>query len=199
MVQTYLPFASFRKCAQSLDSRRLNKQIIEARQILNIHLNKTKNWSTHPAVRMWRKHLDALRYYINCMISEARNRGLNVEDRRYPVKRKEIKFPWWKGYKQLHYSHQAELIRKLKEHYRPLFNPPRKYLRYGYVWVANLTKKQVRKIKKDPKYYSLKRICAPVSTRPRCKARYKSGVHCGKRCHNAVKEGRYCGTHSRKK
>ena len=42
--------------AQALDKRRLNKQIIECRQIMKAVKGESKAWVNHPCVNMYRKH-----------------------------------------------------------------------------------------------------------------------------------------------
>ena len=49
---------------QALDKRRLNKQIIECRQILKAINGETKAWANHPCVRMYRGHEIWLFYYL---------------------------------------------------------------------------------------------------------------------------------------
>ena len=41
---------------QALDKRRLNKQIIECRQILKAIKGESKAWVNHPCVKMYRSH-----------------------------------------------------------------------------------------------------------------------------------------------
>lgn len=48
--------------AESLDPRRLWKQILESRQIISA-LNGTSGWSNHPVVLMYRDHSDFLELY----------------------------------------------------------------------------------------------------------------------------------------
>lgn len=52
--------------AMALDSRRLNKQIIECRQILDA-LNGAKAWSNHPCVLQYRGHEGWLKIYSECL------------------------------------------------------------------------------------------------------------------------------------
>ena len=54
--------------AMALDSRRLNKQIIECRQILDA-LNGAKAWSNHPCVLQYRGYEEWLRLYKRCLES----------------------------------------------------------------------------------------------------------------------------------
>lgn len=53
--------------AMALDSRRLNKQIIECGQILDA-LNGKKAWSNHPCVLQYRKHKEWLNDYMRCLV-----------------------------------------------------------------------------------------------------------------------------------
>jgi hypothetical protein len=66
-MQTFLPYANVKKSVKCLDSKRLGKQRVEAFQILNILLNRTKTsgWRNHPAVKMWKGHENALKVYFN--------------------------------------------------------------------------------------------------------------------------------------
>ena len=52
--------------AEALDKRRLNKQIIECRQILNA-LNGNKAWSNHPCVLQYKGHKEWLELYTYCL------------------------------------------------------------------------------------------------------------------------------------
>ena len=72
-------FISFQKSAQCLDYKRLGKQRVEAKQILNAlepDYDK-KGWKTHPATMRWKGYEDCLKYYANCMITEWKKRGYN--------------------------------------------------------------------------------------------------------------------------
>ena len=53
--------------AMALDKRRLNKQIIECRQILDA-LNGAKAWSNHPCVLQYRGYEKWLMNYMGCLI-----------------------------------------------------------------------------------------------------------------------------------
>lgn len=126
-MQTFLPYPSFRKSALVLDTRRLGKQRVETLQILNTLHGVSQGWRNHPVVRMWRGYEDALAVYGLVMSREWQRRGHNdtcfdkigcflPAGLRAPVRR-----PPWVGDARLHISHQAALVRKLPEHYRPLF------------------------------------------------------------------------------
>ncbi len=131
-MQTFLPYPDFARSAACLDSRRLGKQRIEARQILTILTDPTRRgWRHHPAVEMWRGYEDALRLYMNAMITEWTRRG---HRNTMPLAQVmgEAKLPPWLGDPAFHASHRANLLRK----------DPTFYSRYGwtespdlpYVW-----------------------------------------------------------------
>jgi len=80
-MQTFLPYKDFDKSAAVLDSKRLNKQILECYQILKVlNSNDPKaGWRNHPAVKMWRGHENALFDYTLAMIREADRRGIKTD------------------------------------------------------------------------------------------------------------------------
>ena len=53
--------------AQALDKRRLNKQIIECRQILKAINGESKAWANHPCVKMYRSHVEWLEMYLGAL------------------------------------------------------------------------------------------------------------------------------------
>ena len=117
-MQTFLPSKSIRKSLEILDNKRLGKQRVEAFQILNILLKrtKTKGWKNHPAVKMWKGHSNALKSYFNVSLEEWIKRGFrnNME---FEKIRGKIVFPSWFGKDKFHASHRSNLLRKNKEHY----------------------------------------------------------------------------------
>ena len=80
-MQTFLPFKDYSDSAKALDSKRLNKQILEGYQILKVlNSNDPKaGWRNHPAVKMWRGHEGQLWLYIMAMASEAEDRGIKID------------------------------------------------------------------------------------------------------------------------
>lgn len=117
-MQTFLPYSNIEKSLRCLDRRRLGKQRVEAYQILNILLNrtKTKAWRNHPAIKMWKGHANALKLYFNKSIEIWVSRGyknnMNLEKIRG-----RIAFPEWFGDNKFHSSHRSNLLRKNKEYY----------------------------------------------------------------------------------
>ena len=53
--------------AEILDSKRLNKQIIENKQIMDAILGTGKGWFNHPVVKSYKNHFQWLYYYNLCL------------------------------------------------------------------------------------------------------------------------------------
>lgn len=53
--------------AMCLDSRRLNKQIIECKQIIKAINGETKAWANHPATLQYKNNMDWLICYTHCL------------------------------------------------------------------------------------------------------------------------------------
>ena len=88
-MQTFLPYADFRKSAECLDDRRFNNQINEALIILRTltgwYTKHGKNgWPNHPATKMWRGHEVALaRYAIACLIEHCHRKQEKINYQRH--------------------------------------------------------------------------------------------------------------------
>jgi len=115
-MQTFLPVASFEETAKILDYRRLGKQRVEARQILNTILNGTTAWKNHPAVRMWRGFTPALLEYSNVMILEWIRRGYKNTMEVFETDGNFVYPPWFSD-KSFHASHRSNLLRKDFDYY----------------------------------------------------------------------------------
>ena len=68
-MQIFLPSPSCLQTARQLDKRRLNKQIIEAAQILRAIDGESRGWLNHPATRMYRSHKLWLQLYRACLMA----------------------------------------------------------------------------------------------------------------------------------
>lgn len=112
-MQTFLPYPDFTKSVSVLDWRRLNKQRVEAKQLLDVispnypHMG----WRNHPAAKMWRGYPEALGLYLNTCIKEWIRRGYNNTMSLVSVSTN-IVFPVWLGNKDFHASHRSNLLRK---------------------------------------------------------------------------------------
>ena len=80
-MQTFLPSINPNIAAKILDNKRLNKQILECYQILNVLSGKSKGnaWKNHPAVLMWEDYEQGLWKYVQAMIKEAKARGIKTD------------------------------------------------------------------------------------------------------------------------
>lgn len=80
-MQTFLPYKDFSLSARALDSKRLNKQILEGYQILKVLSSGDPKaaWRNHPAVKMWRGSEHSLLEYVMNMIAEANLRGIKTD------------------------------------------------------------------------------------------------------------------------
>ena len=122
-MQTFLPFRSFKESAKCLDYKRLGKQRVEAKQILNA-LDPSydkKGWKTHPAVLMWKGYEDCLKIYANAMIKEWISRGYNNTMEFYKTPN-DFKLPPWLGRIEFHKSHRMNLLRKDYDYYSEHFD-----------------------------------------------------------------------------
>ncbi|MDD3474421.1 MAG: pyrimidine dimer DNA glycosylase/endonuclease V [Candidatus Dojkabacteria bacterium] len=116
-MQTFLPFPSFKESAECLDDRRLNKQILEAKEIYEIVANgKTSHYSNHPIVKMWRNYPLALALYYNeCLYQWKVVRKRNHIYKEIYIDRSVnvvIVLPDWLEDRRLCSSHRANLLRK---------------------------------------------------------------------------------------
>jgi len=115
-MQTFLPYPDFRKTVKCLDNKRLGKQRVEAFQIEKSLKIPEYGWKHHPAVKMWKGYIDALREYQKHCILEWIKRGFknNME---IPNVKGRIKYPFWLGDENFHSSHRSNLLRKDLNYY----------------------------------------------------------------------------------
>lgn len=139
-MQVFMPYPDFKRSIQCLDYRRLGKQRVEAKQIINIldgvakpNKNGKIAWVNHPAVKMWDGYSKALKQYHDICITEWVERGYNNNMPLYNVQGI-IVYPEWLGRNAVHASHRSNLLRKDYEFYS-------KYgwvepITLDYVWVV---------------------------------------------------------------
>lgn len=128
-MQTFLPYADFKRSAASLDRQRLGKQRVEAYQILRTLLGVTTGgWLYHPAVKMWRGSEATLVEYTEAVCDEWINRGYKDTVKGKVQALAELAgdalgqwAPQWLGNEDLHRSHRANLVAKDKGYYAPQF------------------------------------------------------------------------------
>lgn len=152
-MQTFLTSTNSYECARSLDSKRLNKQILEGYQILNVLSNQspTGGWKNHPAVLMWKNHEGALLNYVNHMIHEAKNRNIKTDKNELNINNlvKKVgdswnyKLPKW-------FNNDLSAMRVVTTHRSNLFKKdPLHYARFQYA----VTSPYNMPCCKDCKYY----------------------------------------------
>lgn len=129
-----MPYKNFYKSIHCLDYRRLGKQRVEAKQILNIICNRTKSnaWRNHPIVKMWSKYPEALKLYYNLCLCEWISRGYN-NTMKFETIGKKVEMPKWFGNRAFHRSHKSNLLRKDKKYYKKYFGKMSSKL--PYVWI----------------------------------------------------------------
>lgn len=110
-MNTFLPYEDFDASARALDSRRLGKQRIEARQILRVLQGKATGWQHHPAVAIWRGYEGALAAYYNAVLREWIARGYKNSMVYEPVDEGYAKPPWL-GWPPVHAAYRARLLQK---------------------------------------------------------------------------------------
>lgn len=146
-MQTFVPFADIDKSAESLDNKRLNKQLLEGRQVYSILSSQrtTGGWVNHPAVRMWRNYDMGLFSYLESVKDECVNRGistdknwsaiLDMHEKNWHRGNNVVMPPWW-GDDRVHLSHRYNLFHKAPELYG-LFEHERNFTCCGkcnYFW-----------------------------------------------------------------
>lgn len=133
-MQTFLPYSDYEHTAQVLDNKRLNKQILEGYQILNVLSGQSKSgaWRNHPAVLMWKGHEHELNTYLHRMMYEADWRGIKISKNYANIKNLERKFgaDWGKGVPKWMLD-ETKLMRVLTTHKANLFRKdPIAYVRF---------------------------------------------------------------------
>lgn len=114
-MQTFVPLYTFEDCAKALDYRRLGKQRVECKQILNAIERGSGGWINHPATKMWKGYEPALRQYMRAVILEWISRGYKNNMEIPPEEPFELP-PWW-GDERVHKSHRSSLLEKDIEYY----------------------------------------------------------------------------------
>lgn len=140
-MQTFLPYSDFLKSVEVLDYKRLGKQRLECKQIINILEGRqtSAGWKSHPAVKMWEGYTEALKEYANACITEWVKLGYKNTMNLYEIKNSVI-YPWWLGNENFHRAMRSRLIEKNKEFYLPLFPDDEKFNDGKYFWPVNETK-----------------------------------------------------------
>lgn len=133
-MQTFLPLPSVRDTAACLDYKRLGKQRVECKQILQalgVKIGpvgpKGGGWKNHPATKMWKGHENILLCYAVAICDEWISRGYrdtlreqfmqSLQERLAEGEFCESGVPEWLGDEDFHKSHRSNLLRKDPDHY----------------------------------------------------------------------------------
>lgn len=123
-MQTFLPSKDFDVAANMLDSKRLNKQILEAYQILKVLSSNDPKaaWRNHPAVRMWKGFEHGLFTYALAMVGEANKRGIKTDKNMDNLIALRVdKLPQWGHGLPKWYQNSTEMRRIVMTHRARLF------------------------------------------------------------------------------
>jgi hypothetical protein len=156
-MQTFLPSTNFGWTAKMLDSKRLNKQILECYQILNVLSGNspTGGWRNHPAVLMWKGSEWMLNEYTYAMIKEAKNRNIKVDKNQENMKLLKRKFSksWGKNTPKW-FNNDLVSMRIITTHRANLFNKdPMYYSRFQYATISPFNSPCCPEKKEPCKYY----------------------------------------------
>lgn len=163
MVNTFV-IGSKLKYLQYLDDKRLGKQRVEAKQLIDIleyydehGVMPDQGWTNHKATKMWIGHTKALKVYFNKTVELWISRGFKNNYDFYEVDDCEIikckfdgkkaefekeansdTFPIWFSFPPFHYSHRAALYMKNPEYYES-FRTKKviPYIGMGYFWPSD--------------------------------------------------------------
>jgi hypothetical protein len=135
-MQTFLASTNTLNAARALDNKRLNKQILECYQILNVLSGRSKTgaWRNHPAVLMWRYRENSLHIYLKAIMEECLFRGISTEKNWNAITEMHesnwdrggnVLMPEWWGDERIHKSHRNNLYKKDPEWYHMFVNDSR--------------------------------------------------------------------------
>lgn len=104
-----------------LDWRRLGKQRLECKQLLNTIRGESVGWRNHPAALMWAEHEDSLIEYSIAICTEWKARGYNDTMLPFFEEYRDAAAavpPPWLGNERFHSAHRSNLLRKDEQFYR---------------------------------------------------------------------------------
>lgn len=118
-----MPYPSYEESVACLDDRRLGKQRLECRQIIDaLGGAGSKSLLSHPVVGMWKGHAFQLACYAITCCEEWRRRGfadqMLDEFKTIVLVRVPAGSPPWLGNSELHSTMRGNLLRKDPEFYK---------------------------------------------------------------------------------
>ena len=175
MVNTFIIYSDIYQTMKALDYRRLGKQRVEAKQIIDLleYYDENdefpeKGWKNHPAVLSWIGYTNALKAYFNICLLEWVNRGYNNTMESYDVKeskyiarecefdgktcifekKTKYSYPKFVSFPPYLFSHQAALYRKDPKFYDFFdMDELEEYINIGYLWPNKYDNKIYKKWK----------------------------------------------------
>jgi hypothetical protein len=129
-MQTFLPYRNFEASAKILDTVRLNKQLLECRQMFSAMAGQSKFGAHHPATKMWTGHQSLLWDYVLAVREELDRRGTPTQKNMdaafefyhmLPTQRQKTYPEWYDEREQMlliETTHRASLYNKNQDHYR---------------------------------------------------------------------------------
>lgn len=143
-MQIFIPYEDAFKTAKVLDNKRLNKQIIECKQIVNAALGESTAWRNHPVVLMYKDYTPWVNWYMLVLKNEqAMCKGnTSIADAEYIyniIRNIEPSRPYFLGLELLHRSHRSRLYVKDNIHYAS-FADSRMPNNYNFYIVDNVVK-----------------------------------------------------------
>lgn len=127
-MQTFLPYSDFKKSAECLDKKRCWKQVVEAKQLLEVlklsrggHTlsSAQKRIRNHPACRMWVGYEKALSRYYNDFLEVSIDKWKIKTEKCQKIifLDKHYIIPDWNLYEPLHANHRGRLLAKNYDFY----------------------------------------------------------------------------------
>lgn len=130
-MQTFLSEPDYERSAAALDNKRLNKQLLECRQIFTALAGESKGWVNHPATRMWADTPGELLHYASAIAVEANYRGIATDknwsaiyetiNRYRQIDCSKMRPYWWHNdpisKDRIMHTHRANLYAKDPVHY----------------------------------------------------------------------------------
>lgn len=126
-MQVFIPYSSPIDVAECLDRKRLNKQIIEAGQIIDAIFGYGKGWFNHPVVKMYKNDVGWLRNYYHCLLYYQKFLSTNKKNENYYALALEYNFRAMNCRpkfitEELCIAHRRRLYTKNKQHYKQFAN-----------------------------------------------------------------------------
>ena len=117
-MQTFLTNYDLEKNASVLDNKRLFKQLLEAKQMLDCLVNNKKGWSSHPAVLQWKGCETGLYIYIQSIWKRCQKRKIAKDSKLMEQSTtiignfENVTLPFWWGREDIISSHKSRLLCK---------------------------------------------------------------------------------------